>query len=170
MNIIIKQVACTDEGFLDYYQNEQNMKLHRGLVATDGFPFGFIAFNEDTNKIVGAAIIVNEDMHNQLPMYSQQHNDSNPWMIGLAVTEKYRHQGIAKNIVNAMLEYGQLFNHTQINLNTETATDFYKKNWIVDIVSSDIVNVDGKQLPSDTIRIDIKKNLKLENKKAKLKI
>lgn len=170
MNITIKQVPCTDESFLDYYQNEQNMKLHRGLIATDGFPFGFIAINEDTNKIVGISMIISEDMHNQLIMYDKKHNDTNPWIMGLAVTEQYRHQGIAKKIVDNMLEYCNLFNHSKINLNTETATEFYIKNWKVDMVSTDMVDIDGKQLSSDTIRIDIKENLKLENKKSKMKI
>lgn len=172
MTITIKQVDCTNEDFLDYYKNEHNLVLHRGLYSVDGFPFGFLAINEETNNILGAGFIVSEAMHNQLPSYSQKNNDTNPWMMALCVTERYRNQGIGKQIVDSMIEYCDQFNHTQLNLNTETASNFYKKHWQIDLVSSDLITNDKNvELMSDTIRIDVKQNLanKISPKKLKLR-
>lgn len=163
MSIIIKIVDCTDQELLKYYLKEENLDLHKGLYPNNGLPAGFMAIDTDTNKVVGAGMIVDEAMHNQLP-YRKEYNDSNPWMIALGVINDKRNQGIGKQIVDCMIEYCDKLHYTQLNLNTETAKYFYEKYWQVNVVSSyEVPDENNKLMLTSMLRIDIKHNLITKN-------
>lgn len=105
MNIVIKQVDCTNEEFLDYYLREDNLVLHRELYPINGFPAGFIAVDIETNQVIGSAMLIDEQMHNQLVSYDQKDNDTNPWMLALSVSKCHRNKGIGKQLVDSMIEH-----------------------------------------------------------------
>lgn len=159
MSIIIKIVDCTDKELLKYYLEEDNLELHKGLYPTNGLPAGFLAVDTNSNKIVGAGMIVDEQMHNQLP-YRKDYNDNNPWMIALGVSKNNRNKGIGKQIVDCMVEYCHSLNYSQLNLNTETAKNFYEKHWKINTVSSyEVPDENHKMMVTNMLRIDIQQNL-----------
>lgn len=171
MSIIIKQVDCTNEDFLNYYLTEADLKLHPGLYPTNGFPAGFIAIDEKTNKVLGAGFVVDEEMHNQIPSYNKKDNDTNPWMMALHTSEEHRNQGIGKQIVDSMIEYCNELNFSQLNANTETAMGFYEKHWQTNVVSSyKMISEKNEELLTNAFRIDIKENLQINNKPANKKM
>lgn len=169
MTILIENVLCTDQRIIQFYQKEVNITLSDSLYPLNGLPVGFIAMESLTDTVVGATIIFAEDIHNQAKMYDPIYNDGNPWLMALVVNETYQNQGIGKQLVDCAITYCHTLNFTQLNLNTETATEFYKKHWILDLVANYTIIDNNQSMQSDMIRLDVQKNIQLNHTK-KLKM
>lgn len=167
MKIIYKTVKCTDKDFLMYYLNNENITLNNELHPENGFPMGFLAIDNDSNEVIGAGMLIDENMQNQILSYNQNDNDTNPWMIALNVKKEYRRNKVGKNLVNEMISYCNELGYSKINLHTETAKDFYQKHWLVNFCSRYIIKDENNEnVFTNTFRIDVKKNIhKIMNEK-----
>lgn len=92
------------------------------------FPMVFIAKNQD-GTLIWRVIISCFDPEKEKEYFVKWISQDEPSLFGLYVDERYRNYWIWKWLVNMSIEYCKNHWFHYLSLDTNTAAEFYKKNW-----------------------------------------
>lgn len=81
------------------------------------FPISFVAIVD--GSCAGVASIVNNDLGTR--------KDLTPWLAGLYVEERFRGNGVAKELINTVINKCEEMNFDKVYLRTEHAAGYYKQ-------------------------------------------
>lgn len=88
----------------------------------DALPLTFISVIN--NECVGVVSVFDNDLSTKPEL--------TPWLAGLYVPKKQRGKGIAKLLINEVIEQCRKMNYTKVYLRTEHTYEYYKKlDWIL---------------------------------------
>lgn len=109
-----------------YSEFIQNTKINISKENVKGFftkryknkmPITYIAVKK--NQCLGTVSLVGNDL--------KERKDLTPWLAALYVVPQNRKKGIAKILINEVVNKAKDFNYTKIYLRTEEAAQYYKQ-------------------------------------------
>ena len=103
-----------------------------GARNKDSLPISLIALKN--NICVGTISLFENDL--------KERRDLSPWLGALYVDKEFRNQGIAKQLIDRIIEIAKEMKKDKIYLRTEHASEYYKKlGWIFVLKTIDGFNL-----------------------------